>query len=193
MLALGQNLMSDAPIMPFFTDAYLADCHHLSTEAHGALLLILLHTWRAGGKPLADDERMRRIVKARSARKWVELKSELAPLFDLSEGTWRQKKLERTWADVEQKISQARKNGKQGLATQKARKSLAKKEAHPADATDPPPLSMNHEPLNHEPVFIIKDEIMLNPSSHLPSVALDSLSPVLRDANYFVPDRKSVV
>jgi len=111
--------MNQAPIMPFFTDAYLADCHHLSTEAHGTLLLILLHMWRRGGKALPNNNKaMMHIVKAGSLRKWHLLKTELEALFDLSDRNWRQKKLERTWTDVMSKVEANRTNGKRGRAVQ---------------------------------------------------------------------------
>ncbi|MDX1974440.1 MAG: DUF1376 domain-containing protein [Rickettsiales bacterium] len=107
--------MSQAPIMPFYTDAYLADCHHLSTEEHGAMLLILLHSWRQNGKPLPDDEAMMcRVVKAKNRTHWKKLRSALLPFFDVSDGHWRQKKLEQTWKEVSEKIAVNRAKGKKG-------------------------------------------------------------------------------
>ena len=180
--------MSQAPIMPFFTDAYLADCHHLSTEAHGALLLILLHTWRLNAKPLPDDDRiMMRIVKARSITRWHKLKSELAPFFDLTEGSWRQKKLERTWADVAQKIETNRSNAKLRHSPEKRDKPPKYKDSPAATAADSHLPSINHEPdPNLKPTILKKEDDMIIATNYPSKGALEALTPVLHDPRYFI-------
>ena len=107
--------MSQAPIMPIFTDAYLADTLHLSTEEHGAYLLLLFATWRNNGQPLADDPRkLSRIVRV-SERRWVDkIRPSLAPFFDLSGGSWRQMRLENAWADVAKRSASFAERGAKG-------------------------------------------------------------------------------
>ena len=62
--------MSQAPFMPLATDAYLADTTHLTTEEHGAYLLILLATWRNNGEPLPDDDiRISRVIRC-TPKRW---------------------------------------------------------------------------------------------------------------------------
>lgn len=197
--------MSKAPIMPFYTDAYLADCHHLSTEAHGALMLLLLHTWRLGGKPLPDDDKaIMRVVKVRSPKRWQKIRAELAPLFDLSDGRWRQSKLERTWAEVTQKIEQNRDNAKRRYTGKGSSKSLNERESVSATARDRHPPSMNHQPdPNNKPdnepdptnninSLDNKEEVMMSLQT-INRCALEALEPVLSDARYFHPRRDHVV
>jgi uncharacterized protein YdaU (DUF1376 family) len=181
--------MSDAPIMPFYTDSYLADCHHLSTEAHGAFLLILLHTWRLGGKALPDDDKvMMRIVKAKSITRWRVIKAELQPFFDFSDHTWRQKKLERTWALVHQKIEANRENGKKRHHLKPSHNLLEPIERASANAHSSLLPSINHKPHpkpnptntpnEEEKIMIVAPMISRR--------ALDALKPVLSDSKYFL-------
>ena len=92
--------MSQAPSMPVFTDALIGDTTHLNMEEFGAYLMILFVTWRNNGQPLPDDDkRMARICRM-SASKWASVKPTIAEFFDLSEGVWRQKRLEKEWKYV---------------------------------------------------------------------------------------------
>lgn len=54
---------------PFYPDDYLSDTQELSTEDHGAYLLIIIELYRAGGE-LPYDEKMLRRITGLSAYKW---------------------------------------------------------------------------------------------------------------------------
>lgn len=45
--------MPSIPYMPLYVADYMADASHLSTEEHGAYLLLLLGYWQRG-KPLSS-------------------------------------------------------------------------------------------------------------------------------------------
>lgn len=51
--------MSSTPWMPFYPADYLADTRRLTTEQHGAYLLLLLDSWVSGALP--DDDAVRRL------------------------------------------------------------------------------------------------------------------------------------
>jgi uncharacterized protein YdaU (DUF1376 family) len=107
--------MSKAPRMPLFVDAYLADTMHLSLEEHGAYLKLLMVTWRNNGVALPDDDaRMARVMGVTTTVWRRKLRPVLEPFFDLSEGTWRSKRLEKTWFFVERAAQTSRENGKRG-------------------------------------------------------------------------------
>jgi uncharacterized protein YdaU (DUF1376 family) len=72
--------MAEAPIMPFFTDAYLADTGHLSTIEHGAYMLILIACWRAGGTLPNDDKRLARYAHLGS-QQWQRIKPVIMEFF----------------------------------------------------------------------------------------------------------------
>lgn len=107
--------MSQAPIMPFSTDAFLADTLHLTTEQIGAYMMILLATWRNNGIALPDDDhRMARIVRTTPARWTHHLRPALEAFFTIDATGWHQKKLEKTWRKIQESQEKNRENGKQG-------------------------------------------------------------------------------
>jgi uncharacterized protein YdaU (DUF1376 family) len=47
--------MADLPYIPLFTDAYMADCGHLTDAEHGVYLQILILLWRTPMQRIPDD------------------------------------------------------------------------------------------------------------------------------------------
>lgn len=169
--------MSKAPIMPFYTDAYLADTHHLSTEAHGAYLLLLLSTWRSNGKPPRDDDKLLCSITKVPPKRWkTRIRPEIEGFFSIKDGFWRQKRLESTWNQVMEK-------------SQKAREAA---------------LIRHNRPKNHQttsakaspgqlPSRIQDPESSIQPSYTPPQTpALDALKPILNDVSYFIQGGKDV-
>ena len=66
-----QTNMNDKPDtwMPFYVGDYVRDTLHLSTEEHGAYLLLILHYWSTG-EPLPDDPRRLAIIAKMGTKKW---------------------------------------------------------------------------------------------------------------------------
>ncbi|MBN66665.1 MAG: hypothetical protein CMM94_03755 [Rickettsiales bacterium] len=189
--------MSKAPIMPFYTDAYLADTHHLSTEAHGAYLLMLLYSWRHNGIPLPDDDTQLARIARLTPRKWHSMRPLLRPFYTLEDGHWHQAKLARTWAEVMAKREAASRNGKRGNAVRRQKaKQLNLGDTAAANASHPPTPSINHKPLNHKPESDPSDDALANQpalSTEPPDTpALDAFRPILSDMGYFLPDGKQL-
>jgi uncharacterized protein YdaU (DUF1376 family) len=108
----GDNPMTDAPVMPLWVGDYLSDTLHLTLEQHGAYTRILMVTWNNGCKPLPDDaEYMHRMLGC-SRQRWFQIREKLAPFFDLSEGTWRSRRLELEWRKLQEKRKQQSENAK---------------------------------------------------------------------------------
>jgi uncharacterized protein YdaU (DUF1376 family) len=105
--------MSTAPMMPLFPDAYLADTTHLTTEEHGAYLLLLMAMWRRGGTLLNDDADLARIVRLAPSR-WRKTKARLLPLLSVDGGELTQKRLKKEWEHVSEKRQTNAKNGRLG-------------------------------------------------------------------------------
>jgi uncharacterized protein YdaU (DUF1376 family) len=105
--------MSQAPSMPMFWDAYIADTTHLTTEEHGAYLLLLAAMWRRNGWVPDDDADTARIVGMTKA-KWRKTKERLASLLIFSDGHITQKNLMKIWKNTQEKIAINRANGAKG-------------------------------------------------------------------------------
>jgi uncharacterized protein YdaU (DUF1376 family) len=105
--------MSKAPSMPMYWDAYLADTTHLTTEEHGAYLLLLAAMWRRNGCVPNDDKDNARILGLTKA-KWVKVKSRLAPLLTITDDKITQEKLLEIWENTQEKIEKNRANGAKG-------------------------------------------------------------------------------
>ena len=72
---------------------YLADTMHLSTEQHGAYLLLLFHLWRRG--ILQDDDVVLAQITGLPIRAWSICRVVLAEFFEIRDGLWHHGRLER--------------------------------------------------------------------------------------------------
>jgi uncharacterized protein YdaU (DUF1376 family) len=79
--------------MPVFIGDYLADTMHLSTEQHGAYLLLLFHLWRRGS--LHDDDGALAQITGLSRNAWSNARPVLAEFFQIHDGLWRLGRVER--------------------------------------------------------------------------------------------------
>lgn len=102
--------------MPMYWDAYLADTTHLTTEEHGAYLLLLAAMWRRNGSVPDDDKDNARILGLTVA-KWRKIKARLCSTisgFHVSDGEISQEKLQKTWQKTQETIEKNRSNGAKG-------------------------------------------------------------------------------
>lgn len=88
--------MSEHPYMPLFAGDYLADTDHLTTEEHGAYLLLLMAMWRRNAYVPNDDKDLARITRL-SGPKWRAVKSRLLPMLTVEGEFLTQKRLKEEW------------------------------------------------------------------------------------------------
>jgi uncharacterized protein YdaU (DUF1376 family) len=79
--------------MPVYIGDYLADTMHLSTEQHGAYLLLLFHLWRRG--ILQDDDVVLAQITGLPIRAWSICRVVLAEFFEIRDGLWHHGRVER--------------------------------------------------------------------------------------------------
>jgi uncharacterized protein YdaU (DUF1376 family) len=106
--------MADLNIMSLYTDAYLADTTHLSTEQHGAYLLLLVAMWRAGGKLSDDPSFLQRVTKV-SPKRWDRMWEEIGHFFVADgKGSISQKRLRAEYVKALHRKEVYSSNGRQG-------------------------------------------------------------------------------
>ena len=86
--------------MPFYIGDYMGDTARLSTEQHGAYLLMIFDYWR-NGPPADDDEELAEITKL-GLDAWKKQRPKIQRFFQISDGVWRHKRI-----DEEMSVAQA--------------------------------------------------------------------------------------
>ena len=106
--------MSERPFMQLYVSDYIGDTLHLSTEQHGAYLLILMAMWNADGKLPDDDTKLARISRL-SVKKWRGIKDDIEALFRVDDGVWTNgrltKELQKSKSKSESRASAGAKGG----------------------------------------------------------------------------------
>lgn len=79
--------------MPLFIGDYLADTARLTTEQHGAYLLLIMDYWRNGPPP--DDAQILCQITRLSNDAWSNAQAMLRRFFTVSDGVWRHKRIDK--------------------------------------------------------------------------------------------------
>lgn len=145
--------MSKAPSMPMYWDAYLADTTHLTTEEHGAYMLLLGAMWRRNGW-VPDDDRDNARILGLTVGKWRKIKARLSGFLIFREGEISQKKLLEIWKNTQEKIEKNRANGaKGGRPKSKKNNDLAKANGYVSDNPNETIPEPEPEPYIREPSY----------------------------------------
>lgn len=112
--------MAALPYMQLYVADYLADTMHLSTEEHGAYLLIIFNYWQTG-KPIPKP-RLPKIARLSNDR-WISAETSLSEFFSEVDGEWVHERIE---IDLEAvRLAQTQRVAA-GKASAEARKQSAK-------------------------------------------------------------------
>ena len=99
--------MAEFPALPIWTDAYKADCSHLSDAEHGRYFLLLVDMWRAPDCRLPNDDEWLARKFGRTVEQFKALFRPLINEFCKCDGNWiTQKRLSRERAYVTQRSKQ---------------------------------------------------------------------------------------
>jgi hypothetical protein len=94
--------MAALPYMQLYIADYLADTMHLSTEEHGAYLLLMFNYWQTG--KAIPKNRLAKIARVSDAR-WKELEAAIKEFFEEEGDSWVHIRIER---DIEAVVSSPR-------------------------------------------------------------------------------------
>ena len=105
--------MSSAPIwMPLYIGDYLRDTARLTTEQHGAYLLLIMDYWTNG--PLPDDDAALAQVARMTRDDWDKTRPAISRLFQISLGEWRHKRIDDELEKARQFFAKQKANGMKG-------------------------------------------------------------------------------
>lgn len=104
--------MAEFPALPLWTDAYLADTRHLTTEQHGAYLLLMMEAWRRPSCSLPDDDELLARLSGLSPDRWRECRGIVLAFWwhDAKTKTWHQKRLSKEREFTQKKSASQRGN-----------------------------------------------------------------------------------
>ena len=71
-----------APFMQLYVADYLGDTRHLTTEQHGAYLLLLMTMWRSEGRLPNDAKKLARITGCTASR-WARISDDVLAFFEV--------------------------------------------------------------------------------------------------------------
>lgn len=117
--------MAALPYMQFYVAEYLADTMHLSTEEHGAYLLLIFNYWQTG-KPIPKN-RLSRIAKIPNDR-WTTVEDSLKEFFNDTGTEWVHKRIEADLAVVAEAHKQKAAAGKASAESRKRAKQAEEKQ-----------------------------------------------------------------
>ncbi|AZB63879.1 DUF1376 domain-containing protein [Cereibacter sphaeroides] len=78
--------MSSTPYMPLYIGDYLSDTTDLSTEEHGAYLLLLMAMWKKGGHLPNNPAKLAQICRV-TPRRWPQVWAAIEQFFVMEDGT----------------------------------------------------------------------------------------------------------
>jgi len=122
--------MSAPPFMQLYVADYLGDTRHLSTEQHGAYLLLLMTMWRAGGSLPNDPKKLARIAGCGPAR-WEKICDDVMAFFEVGRDEIVSARLSQELEKASQKSQKRSEAGAKGGSA----KSLKTNATHEAIAT----------------------------------------------------------
>jgi uncharacterized protein YdaU (DUF1376 family) len=131
--------------MQLYVADYLGDTRHLTTEQHGAYLLLLMSMWRAGGELINDPAKLARMTGCTPSR-WAKISGDVLEFFDAGDGVLTHGRIT---VELEKAVEKSIKRADAGSLGGKA-KALKTHKSNLANASDLLKHSSESEPESEE-------------------------------------------
>lgn len=120
--------------MRFFPADYLADTRRLTTEQHGAYLLLLMDSWSSGALP--DDDAVLARVAGLDAESWARTRPAIAGYFEIADGKWVHARIEQEREHAQAYAQASSGRGKKAAAARWGKKKAEESAEKPANPVD---------------------------------------------------------
>lgn len=137
--------------MPLYIGDYLADTSRLTTEGHGAYILLIMDYWRNGAPP-DDDEVLASIARLPLPR-WRKLRPSIECLFKPEGGIWHHKRADTERAKAGLITKERSAAGKAGAEARWGKRDSKRMANAMANAT--PELKQNDGPSQPQPQYSV--------------------------------------
>jgi uncharacterized protein YdaU (DUF1376 family) len=131
--------------MPLYIADYLSSTSRLTTEQHGAYLLLIMDYWKSGAPP--DNDLVLSQITKLSPTAWANARTMLQPFFEVVDGLWIQHRIESEMVKAKHNKQVNQKRGKAGAEARWNKNAPSIDEAYSevcsADSTSPSP---SHSP-----------------------------------------------
>lgn len=139
--------------MPFYVGDYLRDTGRLSTEGHGAYMLLIMDYWTSG-KPLPDDDTQLAAITKMTRSAWKKLRPIVAGFFQIADGLWRHKRIDDELANAARVSSIRSEAGKRAVQERERGRSQravdnTKRAVHNPCITSPNDTPNDHQTIHH--------------------------------------------
>ncbi len=172
--------MAALPYMQFYVADYLADTMHLTSEEHGAYLLLMFNYWQTG-KPI-PKKRLQKIARVPNDR-WTDVEDTLSEFFTDNGEEWVHDRIEADLAATREAQQQRAAAGKASAEARKAAKREAlKRESN--DRSTPAEHPSNENPTNKEQNRTDKSRVNNNGSAEAEPVRDESAPKKFTDEDF---------
>ena len=120
--------------MRFFPADYLADTRRLTTEQHGAYLLLLMDSWSSGALP--DDDAVLARVAGLDAESWARTRPAIAGYFEIADGKWVHARIEQEREHAQAYAQASSGRGKKAAAARWSKKKPEESTEKPDESVD---------------------------------------------------------
>jgi uncharacterized protein YdaU (DUF1376 family) len=132
--------------MPLYIADYLSATSRLTTEQHGAYLLLLMDYWKSGAPP--DNDAVLAQITKLSPDAWANARTMLEPFFEIQDGAWFQSRVENEMVKANHNKKANKERGLKGAQARWGNKNApsivqAYSEQCLADSTSPSPSPTN--------------------------------------------------